>query len=95
MATSNAMAHSHEAAHDHDHEHSDNFWTKYIFSTDHKMIAKQFLITGLLWAFLGGALSVIFRLQLGFPDMDLGFLRTETTHYLYAYRSFHHPNFRV
>ena len=76
MATSNAMAQSHEAEHDHDHEHSDNFWTKYVFSTDHKMIAKQFLITGLLWAFLGGALSVIFRLQLGFPDMDLGFLRT-------------------
>lgn len=76
MATSNAMAHSHEVEHDHDHENSDNFWTKYVFSTDHKMIAKQFLITGLLWAFLGGALSVIFRLQLGFPDMDLGFLRT-------------------
>jgi cytochrome c oxidase subunit 1 len=65
--------------HDHDdhehHHHTDNFVTKYIFSTDHKMIAKQFLVTGLLWAFIGGALSGIFRLQLGFPDADLSFLR--------------------
>ena len=74
MATSNAMAHSHEAAHDHDHEHSDNFWTKYIFSTDHKMIAKQFRITGLLWPCRGGSLSVICRLQLGFPCLDWGLL---------------------
>ena len=48
---------------------------KYIFSTDHKTIAKQFLITGIFWAILGGGLSVIFRLQLGFPDMDMGFLQ--------------------
>ncbi|WP_026998387.1 cytochrome c oxidase subunit I [Eisenibacter elegans] len=60
---------------DHAHEHhEDNFITKYIFSTDHKMIAKQFLITGLFWAFIGGAMSVIFRLQLGFPEMRLDFL---------------------
>ena len=39
------------------------------------MIAKQFLITGMIWAFIGGLLSVIFRLQLGFPEADLGFLQ--------------------
>ncbi|NJL11579.1 MAG: cytochrome c oxidase subunit I [Microscillaceae bacterium] len=62
--------------HDHDHEHhEEGFIRKYIFSEDHKMIAKQFLFTGLLWAFLGGAMSVIFRLQLGFPDLELGFLK--------------------
>jgi len=33
------------------------------------------LITGIFWAILGGGLSVIFRLQLGFPDMDMGFLQ--------------------
>ena len=63
----------HEEGHDHDHHQS--FITKYIFSTDHKTIAKQYLITGILWAFIGGLLSVIFRLQLGFPDMDLEWLR--------------------
>jgi cytochrome c oxidase subunit 1 len=29
----------------------------------------------LVWAFIGGAMSIIFRLQLGFPDMNLEFLR--------------------
>ena len=41
---------------DHFHEHHDEdkfqsgFITTYIFSQDHKMIAKQFLVTGILWA---------------------------------------------
>ncbi|SDK39102.1 cytochrome c oxidase subunit 1 [Catalinimonas alkaloidigena] len=74
-----ASTHAAEAAHVHHeeehHEHHDSFITKYVFSTDHKMIAKQFLITGLLWAMIGGAFSVIFRLQLGFPDMDMSFLK--------------------
>ncbi|MDN4165164.1 cbb3-type cytochrome c oxidase subunit I [Cytophagales bacterium LB-30] len=77
MATANIQTPdlAHDVHHDHDHEHHDNFITKYIFSTDHKMIAKQFLITGIFWALLGGILSVIFRLQLGFPDMQLEWLR--------------------
>lgn len=54
-----------EVHHGHHHE---SFITKYIFSQDHKMIGKQFLITGMFWALLGGFFSVIFRLQLGFPD---------------------------
>jgi Heme/copper-type cytochrome/quinol oxidases, subunit 1 len=31
------------------------------------MISKQFLITGMIWAIIGGAFSVLFRLQLGTP----------------------------
>lgn len=58
-----------------EHAHQESFITKYIFSTDHKMIAKQYLVTGLLWAFVGGSLSVIFRLQLGFPEMSQEWLR--------------------
>jgi hypothetical protein len=27
--------------------HEENFFSKYVFSTDHKMIAKQFLLTGM------------------------------------------------
>lgn len=61
--------------HDHDHDHHQGFVSKYIFSTDHKTIAKQYLFTGIFWAFIGGLLSIIFRLQLGFPDMDLEWLR--------------------
>ena len=59
----------------HDEHHEQGFVSKYIFSTDHKTIAKQFLITGILWAVIGVALSVIFRLQLGFPNMDMEWLR--------------------
>jgi len=78
MATTHIHTHEavHHDAHGDDHEHHEgNFWTNYIFSQDHKVIAKQFLITGIFWALLGGTLSVIFRLQLGFPDMNLDWLK--------------------
>src|SRR5687768_17741831 len=60
----------HEVHHDehHVHHHKETFITKYVFSQDHKMIAKQFLITGMTWAIVGGLMSVLFRLQLGYPD---------------------------
>ena len=38
------------------------------------MIAKQFLITGMIWAIIGGLMSVLFRLQLGYPDAHFKFL---------------------
>ena len=57
------------------HHHKLNFLQKYVFSTDHKTIAKQFLISSILWAIIGMGLSVIFRLQLGFPDAELAWLR--------------------
>ena len=73
MATATHIdAHAHD---DHDHEHHETFITKYIFSLDHKTIAKQFLITGIIWAIIGAGFSAIFRLQLGFPEADLSWLR--------------------
>ena len=67
--------HGAHADHD-DHEHHEqSFISKYIFSEDHKVISKQFLITGLLWAFVGGMFSLIFRMQLGFPNADLSWLK--------------------
>jgi len=73
MAT--ADIHVTEHAHDDHHEHQQSFISKYIFSEDHKTIAKQFLITGIFWALLGGLMSLVFRIQLGFPDADLFWLR--------------------
>jgi len=73
-ATEAAVIDVHADEH-HDEHHEQSFISKYIFSTDHKTIAKQFLITGIFWAIIGAAMSVIFRLQLGFPDADLGWLR--------------------
>ncbi len=65
--------------HFHDHHHGDkyqsNFVTTYIFSQDHKMISKQFLITGMIWALIGAGMSIIFRLQLGFPEESLAWLK--------------------
>lgn len=65
--------------HFHDHHHGDkyqsNFITTYIFSQDHKMIAKQFLITGMFWAIIGGLMSLVFRLQLGFPEESMAWLK--------------------
>jgi cytochrome c oxidase subunit I len=65
-----AVVHEEEHAH-----HDPNFWRKYIFSEDHKVIAKQYLITGIFWAILGIAMSVVFRIQLGFPNADLTWLK--------------------
>lgn len=77
-----AVVHAHGAVttheghgdHHHEHHHHETFITKYVFSQDHKMIAKQFLITGMVWAVLGGLMSVLFRLQLGYPDATFPWL---------------------
>jgi len=53
-----------------------HFLWKYIFSQDHKIISKQYLVTGILWAIVGAFFSVIFRLQLGFPDKSFRFIET-------------------
>ena len=52
----------HDVHHDehHVHHHKETFITKYIFSQDHKTIAKQFLITGIIWAVIGALFSVLF-----------------------------------
>ena len=65
---------AHEDEH-HDDHHEGNFFTNYIFSLDHKVIGKQFLFTGMFWAIIGGGMSILFRLQLGFPNMNLEWLK--------------------
>lgn len=57
-----------------EHHHHETFISKYVFSQDHKMIAKQFLITGMIWAIIGGLMSVLFRIQLGYPEATLPWL---------------------
>ncbi|MGK2861168.1 MAG: cbb3-type cytochrome c oxidase subunit I, partial [Chitinophagaceae bacterium] len=72
----------HEVHHNGDHgHHHQSFISKYIFSTDHKMIAKQFLITGIIWAIVGGLFSVLFRLQLGYPGQSFPILETFFGHW--------------
>jgi cytochrome c oxidase subunit I len=77
MATTDtSLLHHDSDLHDeHDHHHEQGWLTKYVFSQDHKTIAKQFLITGIFWAFFGGALSSIFRLQLAWPQETFPWLQ--------------------
>ncbi len=66
---------SHAPGHD-DHHHEESFWSKYVFSTDHKMIAMQYMFTGMAMALIGGFFAYAFRMQLAFPGMDVPFFGT-------------------
>lgn len=75
MSASHSGSLSDAHAHD-EHDHHELPWIRqYVFSEDHKYIAKQYLVSGIVWAIIGGLLSVLFRLQLGFPDADLSWLK--------------------
>jgi cytochrome c oxidase subunit 1 len=60
----------------HRHEPPSGFIRKYIFSTDHKVIGIQYFFLALVSVFIGMALSVLMRLQLGWPGEEFGFLKT-------------------
>jgi cytochrome c oxidase subunit 1 len=65
-------SHGHHDAH-HDH-HEESFISKYIFSQDHKMIGKQFLITAVFMGLVAMLLSILFRIQLAWPGESSDFL---------------------
>lgn len=50
-----------------DSHHEESFFKKYFWSTDHKMIGKQYLFTGFAMALIGGFMAYVFRMQLAFP----------------------------
>lgn len=55
-------------------EHQQSFWSKYVFSTDHKIIGFQYMFTGMFMALIGTFFSYVFRMQLAFPgEMVPGF----------------------
>ncbi|MCS3555477.1 MULTISPECIES: cbb3-type cytochrome c oxidase subunit I [unclassified Sphingobacterium] len=71
--SSTVISHSAEHHDSHGH-HQESFISKYIFSGDHKMIAKQFLITGIFMAVFAMILSILFRIQLAWPDKEFPIL---------------------
>jgi cytochrome c oxidase subunit 1 len=82
MNVHSGVAAAHAVHHDEHHgHHKESFVSKYIFSMDHKTIGKQFLITGMIWAIIGGLFSVLFRLQLGYPDQSFPILETFFGHW--------------
>jgi len=67
-----ALEHAVDTAHDHGHEHHDLPWyRKYVFSTDHKVIAKQFMLSSLFFLFVGGAFALLIRWQLAYPGQPI------------------------
>ena len=57
-----------------EHHHKENFFTKYIFTMDHKMIGKQFLVTGMFMGIIGVMMSMLFRLELAYPEQSFPIL---------------------
>jgi cytochrome c oxidase subunit 1 len=62
--------HGHDHAHGH---HEQSFFVKYFWSTDHKMIAMQYMFTGMAMALIGGFFAYAFRMNLAFPGMQIPF----------------------
>ena len=57
------------------HGHSElSFLRKYIFSEDHKVIGIQFLFSGLIFLFIGGALALMVRIQVAWPNSQIPIL---------------------
>ncbi len=55
-------------------EHHEEGWVKkYLFSTDHKIIAMQYLFTGMAMGLIGAFFAYVFRMQLAFPGMEVPF----------------------
>ncbi|UCE85837.1 MAG: cbb3-type cytochrome c oxidase subunit I [Deltaproteobacteria bacterium] len=53
------------------HAHPESFLRTYVFSTDHKTIAKQYLVTGIFMGIVGGLLSYVIRMQLANPGQSI------------------------
>ena len=51
--------------------YKESFLTKYIWSTDHKIIGLQYGITALLWLLFGFILMLIMRYQLAYPETPI------------------------
>jgi len=64
-----AHPHAHGAA---AHEEP-GFFRKYFYSTDHKIIAMQYMFTGMAMALVAGFFAYAFRMQLAFPGMQVPF----------------------
>jgi cytochrome c oxidase subunit I len=82
MSTTAPATHTDSHGHsDHGH-HEQNFFMKYLWSTDHKIIGMQYLFTGMLMALVGGFTVYAFRMQLAFPGMHVpGYGRVTATDY--------------
>ena len=63
--------HGHHDDHSHSEHHEQSFASKYLFSVDHKMIAQQYMWTGIIMALMGAFMVFVFRMQLAFPGQHV------------------------
>jgi cytochrome c oxidase subunit 1 len=66
MAETVAPHHHEEHAH-----HEVGFVRKYLFSTDHKIIAMQYMFTGMAMGLIGAFFAYAFNMQLAFPGIEV------------------------
>src|SRR5437899_7124594 len=68
QATTHAIPHP--AIHEAEHEEL-GFWSKYVFSTDHKIIGIQYGVTGLFFLLFGFFLMLMMRWQIAHPGQPV------------------------
>ncbi len=61
----------HHDVHSDSHHHELNFWQKYIFSTDHKVIGIQYGVMSLLFMLFGFCLMMMMRWSIAYPDQTM------------------------
>ena len=66
-----APAHHGHDDHGHGEHHEPNFWSKYIFSTDHKVIGIQYGFMALCFMLFGFGLMLLMRWQIAHPQMPV------------------------
>src|SRR5215813_14419136 len=72
------------AAHGAHAQHEElSFLRHYVFSTDHKMIGRQFLFLGLFMMILGGLLAMLVRWELAWPESEIPFTHWIPEPYMY------------
>ncbi len=67
----------------HAHHEELGFLRTYVFSTDHKMIGRQFLFLGLFMLVIGGLLAMLMRWQLGWPETPVPGMRWVPEPYMF------------
>ena len=73
-----------QEAHAHEAHHELGFIRTYIFSTDHKMIGRQFLFSSVLMLVIGGLLAMMMRWELAWPETPVPFTSWISEPFMYA-----------